>query len=34
LIVLYKICSFHIEGDEDKPLSLRQIGALFPQPLR
>jgi hypothetical protein len=33
LILLYKIYSFHIDGDEDKPLSLRQIGDLFPQPL-
>jgi hypothetical protein len=33
LILLYKIYSFHIDGDEDKPLSLRQIGELFPQAL-
>jgi hypothetical protein len=33
LIILYKVYSFHIEGDEDSPLDLRQIAAFFPQPL-
>jgi hypothetical protein len=33
LIILYKIYAFHIEGDENRPLALRQIRDLFSQQL-
>src|SRR5579872_6209873 len=33
LIILYKIYSHHISGDESQPLSLRQVRDLFTEPL-
>ncbi|MBR0701089.1 hypothetical protein JQ599_14370 [Bradyrhizobium diazoefficiens] len=32
-IILYKIYAFHIAGDENKPLTLREIRSLFELPL-
>ncbi|MFH0302786.1 hypothetical protein AAFX91_37610 [Bradyrhizobium sp. 31Argb] len=32
-IILYKLYVFHVDGDENRPLSLREIRELFPRSL-